>query len=267
MRIPLSVEKCLTWIADMEVEGGGIAGASDDRRPYPEVTGYLIPSLLKWGQEDRAQRCGRWLLRIQNENGGFPDRDGYLRPFDTAMAMQGFAALPDAEFKTGSKRAWEYLGQWKERNAGWPSGESRDYFVLVESIYASHSDMSDSWWDPYINLSWPFWPKQRLHYIAYALEGMQRLRMRTADLFQQVSNIPWPLSYWYGPDWSPRVDKICVCGNLQMAFLLKSARLLQICELCQKDNGGFPFVSGGRRCIAWAAKYYLDAAYEVYAES
>ena len=62
------------WIANNTV-GGGITHSSKIRKPYPEVSGYYIPTLLKWGEIDRAKHYGDWLLSIQTQEGAWQNTD------------------------------------------------------------------------------------------------------------------------------------------------------------------------------------------------
>ncbi len=72
--------------------------------PYPETSGYIIPTLLVIGYEtglneyrDRAEAIGGWLASIQLQGGGFRAREvGVLDEpdvFDTGMILLGFNAL------------------------------------------------------------------------------------------------------------------------------------------------------------------------------
>ncbi|GHU05266.1 hypothetical protein FACS1894147_11280 [Spirochaetia bacterium] len=70
--------------------------------PYPEVSGYFIPTLLNWGMRDLAVQYAKWLCSIQHENGAWYDaldKDPYI--FDTAQILKGLIAvsdiLPEAE--------------------------------------------------------------------------------------------------------------------------------------------------------------------------
>src|SRR5437867_2126471 len=54
MNISQRLERGLGWIDRHSLPNAGIAVHSKSRQPYPEVTGYLIPSLLKWDETERA---------------------------------------------------------------------------------------------------------------------------------------------------------------------------------------------------------------------
>lgn len=92
--------------------------------PYPETTGYIIPTLLALGDrfgEPRyaltAARLGQWLTTVQRPDGGFAGYELGLQQepdvFDTGMILLGFNALlrrgASAQVATAAKRAAEFL--------------------------------------------------------------------------------------------------------------------------------------------------------------
>ena len=104
------VMKALAWveanIVTNEKDVSGIAVSSKNRSVYPEVSGYLVPTLLSFGKKDLALRLADNLAYLQLENGSFPGPngdqfwgDGFV--FDTAQAVRGFLAalddIPDLE--------------------------------------------------------------------------------------------------------------------------------------------------------------------------
>jgi hypothetical protein len=75
-------------------------------RPYPETTGYLIPTLLALSRalpgfdgEQRATELGSWLLSLQDSEGWWrgglhpPKGDAAPSVFNTAQVLQGLLAL------------------------------------------------------------------------------------------------------------------------------------------------------------------------------
>lgn len=101
---------------------------------YPETTGYIIPTLLKyadsplgepdWSQQAvrAAKEAGDWLLSIQREDGGWPG--GYVhqnRPsvvFNTGQILRGTLSLyehtGEERYKLASLRAIEWI--WDQLN-------------------------------------------------------------------------------------------------------------------------------------------------------
>lgn len=91
-----SFKKALIWIEKNTVKEKGIKTASNLPLPYPEVSGYFIPSLLKWNEIERAYQYGNWLLEIQHKDGYWMDpKHEYPHLFDTGQILKGLLALYD----------------------------------------------------------------------------------------------------------------------------------------------------------------------------
>ncbi len=94
---------------------------------YPETTGYIIPSLLRYARYEKAQwsneaekaalQAGEWLLAIQRDDGGWPG--GYVeqnRPsvvFNSGQILRGMLALyehnKDPRWKEAALRCIEWI--------------------------------------------------------------------------------------------------------------------------------------------------------------
>lgn len=92
-------QRAIQWIHEntlTEKEGKSIINNSRLRKGYPEVTGYYIPSLLRWGYRELAVEYAKWLLSIQKENGSWHDTfDTSPYVFDTAQILKGLLAIRD----------------------------------------------------------------------------------------------------------------------------------------------------------------------------
>ena len=93
---------------------------------YPETTGYIIPTLLRYSTyknsqwprqaESTALKAGEWLLTIQREDGGWPG--GYVsqnRPsvvFNSGQILRGLLTLYDYTGETRWKDAAERCILW-----------------------------------------------------------------------------------------------------------------------------------------------------------
>lgn len=88
-------KRALNWIRDNTIDGNGITVTSKERKIYPEVTGYYIPTLLQWGGErDLAISYANYLCGSQSESGAWYDSDGkdpYV--FDSAQILKGLLAI------------------------------------------------------------------------------------------------------------------------------------------------------------------------------
>lgn len=89
-----SVKKAAEWIEKNTIAGEGIINNTLVRKSYPEVTGYYIPTLLRWGFRGLALQYAKWLCQIQAESGAWYDTigtDPYV--FDTAQVLKGLLAI------------------------------------------------------------------------------------------------------------------------------------------------------------------------------
>ena len=84
----------ISWIENNTVKDKGIINNTNLTQPYPEVTGYFIPSLMRWGKRDMAISYAKWLCSIQKEDGSWWDTDD-KEPFifDTAQILKGLLAV------------------------------------------------------------------------------------------------------------------------------------------------------------------------------
>jgi malonyl-CoA O-methyltransferase len=103
--------RALEWVRANELPTGGIRVHSNASISYPEVTGYLIPTLLKYGERDLAVRLAHWLLSIQRSDGGFAGPDGLPYVFDSGQVLRGLLAVHQIvpEALPAARRLADYL--------------------------------------------------------------------------------------------------------------------------------------------------------------
>jgi hypothetical protein len=91
--------------------------------PYPEVSGYLIPTLLRYDElfphlrlAEKAEASARWLCRLQRPEGALPGGTGEAGPpsvFNTGMILLGLTAaarrFDDPAFPEAAARAARWL--------------------------------------------------------------------------------------------------------------------------------------------------------------
>ena len=97
--------KCITWIKEHVIDDKGICVTSTEMHVYPEVTGYYIPTLIRWGYKDLALRFAKGLISIQRSDGGWNGPNGdtpYV--FDTAQILKGLNAIRE-EFPSAEEAA------------------------------------------------------------------------------------------------------------------------------------------------------------------
>lgn len=94
--------RAIGWVLDHSIKNEGIAFSTSRVKSYPEVTGYYIPTLIRWGYRDLAKSYAKWLCRIQKDDGSWHeemDKDPYI--FDTGQIIRGLlsarALLPEVD--------------------------------------------------------------------------------------------------------------------------------------------------------------------------
>ena len=193
---PAIYRKAVQWVHEHTAQGAGIINNTALQLPYPEVTGYYIPSLLRWGYRDLAIGYAKWLCAIQKEDGSWydtEDRAPYV--FDTAQILKGLLAvknlfpqadghirrgcdwilgnmLPSGRLTTPTKDAWGSPGTCSEiihiyclsplRDAGKIFGEPR-YEEAARKILSYYLENHREEIEHFSLLS---------HFYAYVVEGL-----------------------------------------------------------------------------------------------
>lgn len=116
-------------------------------RSYPETTGYIIPTLLNWGETARDAEAKRralamadWLLTVQTDKGAVNNLIGLPTVFDTGQVIFGWLAAyretGKSQYLEAAKRAGDWLiaaldsdGVW--RNPSDSGGPGRVYNARV----------------------------------------------------------------------------------------------------------------------------------------
>lgn len=129
----------MVWLAraqDRSGCGGLSAGYSYKRGwlpPYPETTGYAIPTFLAWARAsgrdeaaDRAVRMGDWEMDIQLPDGGVPGGMGVSDEpvvFNTGQVIFGWLALHEltgrAAYLEAAVRAGDWLAAAQDEDGRW----------------------------------------------------------------------------------------------------------------------------------------------------
>lgn len=100
-------KKAISWIEAntiVEKTGKSIINNTNCPKGYPEVTGYYIPTLIRWGYRELAIDYAKWLISIQHDDGSWYDTfDQMPYVFDTAQILKGLLAAysiwPDENVK------------------------------------------------------------------------------------------------------------------------------------------------------------------------
>ena len=264
----------LRWVKKNYIKGNGIA-SWPGYSAYPEVTGYLIPTLLSHGEVNLARKLANWLVKVQDKSGGFLGLDGKLRSFDTAAALRGLEIAVGYFSDKELAKAVDSAGKWIVENTLSEDGqifsqpdkkELCNYSLRVNGIL----DIKARWIDNR-NPSWPFLSHaDRSHYIAYALEGFLALGL-DSEAKKVLANVekgvigPGFIAYQVGENWTPQAKYACYTATAQVGLLLTR---LGIKSELQKTflgnlfnaldkNGGLP-ARNGSMATSWTAKWLLD---------
>lgn len=284
----------IDWLAAQELPGGGIRVHSAHPHAYPEVSGYIVPTLMNYGRQALAARLVRWLTRIQKADGAFtdPDRDQpYL--FDTGQALRGLLAGIDLvpEAQDAAHKAADYLhGQMLNAGRGgfrlgYADGaaggiaESIHLYVLPPLLRAAerlerpeYAEAARRCLDHYRDSPGVLNPDDLTHFLAYRLEalidlGCADLAGPILDALREVQTADGAVRAQSGARWvcTPGLAQIAVCWY-KTGQTNPADRALGWLERRQEPSGGFlgSYGRGGTYFpeveISWAAKYYLDAA-------
>lgn len=292
-------EKALRWIFDNTLENGGFRATSAHEAAYPEVTGYVIPTLVTYGYYEEAKAAVKWLLTLQNDNGGFNGIKGTADEnkefvFDSGQILRGFLALKDDKnlksvLEKAIDKVCEYLCDQMIDNGknGYKIQYAVDEKFIAEPIliytlaplkeaaeYRKRNDWkiaADNCLKYYITHKDFLSKKTLTHFLAYQIEALIELEQQKyiADcmnyfeiMYKERGYIPGV----EGAEWT------CSTGNAQIAICCYltgrnelANKLVEDLEKLQMNTGGF-FGSYGKNPeyfpnaeILWANKYFLDA--------
>ena len=268
----------LEWIAGAINPTGGIAAWKDTsgtkHRSYPEVAGYLIPTLFDWGCDDLACGFANWLLKVQNGDGSFDGLDEVPRTFDTSACWEGleraYIETHEDSYIIAAKKARGWL-KTQVRPDGTLKREPRyddTHLYTMRASWLIGSKAGAKHWTPKGAWDERWGEKQRTHYLAYMLEGLWRMgvydEVETALEASQTAFLPGGLMPMYvRKNWLPD-GGTDGCATAQFAMLYSWAgidpwRLMEGAEKFRQPSGGIWQSLDDHREISWGAKYYLDA--------
>lgn len=252
------MQNTLSWIKANELPSGGIA-AWPGKCAYPEVTGYLIPTLVRHGEIELALRCATWLTTIQHPTGGFASIDGTTRlhGFDTAACYQGLRCAHDLtgveRYGLAASMATSFLSSLMLSSGhfeAWPGGGVRQYCARINGILSVMIPFAISWSD-------------RVHFLAYALEGYLNLGYihEVRFVLQHLPSRPDGLMYHMlqdGVGYGDDVIATCQIAMLKHRVGLDASPQIEAARRHIHPNGGVPQSTTIPTEMAWGAKFYLD---------
>ena len=268
------IQKALAWIKDHVIEGQGVAVSSQRRDAYPEVTGYLIPTLLSCGEHELAGRFALWLVDAQQTDGSFAPpqgRQGYA--FDTGQVIRGWAAMLHRmpELETPLRRACHWIMETADSRTGrlavppsrscWSLGKRgevnegihlyaltpmlRAGEALNEPRYAQFVGKSRDYYLKNVNLTDFRQPNALTHFFAYIQEALLDLGCEDQARKGMASVAAYQQPNGAVPGYSD-VKWVCSTGLAQLAQvwyrLMETQRAdaaMKVLAALQNPSGGF----------------------------
>lgn len=289
-----AVHKALSWIRNHTVKGRGVCVTHKKKIPYPEVTGYTIPTLIAWKEEALARRYAEWLLSIQMEDGSFPAVNGAPYTFDTGQVLRGLCRLfdfqPDVfEGPVRSTCDWLLTQINEEGRMLTPSDEywrdltdDRIHLYVLPPLKESGEKLGvPAYLDGVKKVLDHYKGRSRLldfdtlsHFYGYIVEALSDLgetdlaltaMERIASLQKEDGSVP----AYEDRDWIclPAVAQFALIGY-KTGMVDFADRALRYLLTVQRRSGGF-LGSRGRGAtympkeeVSWACKFFLDACYQ-----
>lgn len=150
-----SLDITASWLVESINKGNGGSCAYFSplgwSKPYPETTGYIIPTLLRlsdFKSEDfykqKSVSCGKWLLSIQNNDGSWngglhPTNKGKPSVFNSGQILKGVVALfnetQNERYLEAAKKCGSFLLSKMDTNGMFVGDDYRSKFT--PSYYTS----------------------------------------------------------------------------------------------------------------------------------
>lgn len=255
---------------------------------YPEVSGYLVPTLLRYGERGLGTRLLRWLLCIQRGDGSYASPAGTPQVFDTGQVLRGLLAGSNlvGGALSAAERAADYLcGQlveggargFAERYAG-EIPEAVHLYVLPPLIRASEAlgepgyrVAAERCLDFYCKADGTLEGGDLTHFLGYQIEalidmGRGDLALPVLDLLRERQRPDGSVPAKRGVKWvcAPGLAQLALCWY-KVGWWEAADKAVGWLERHQTADGGFRG-SYGRGADyfpdaepAWAVKFYLDA--------
>lgn len=297
-------QKAVGWLqahTKQEANGASLIVNTETPKGYPEVTGYTIPSLLRWGCRDLAISYAKWLLSIQREDGGWNDwsgKAGYV--FDTGQILKGLVAI--CPIYPAAKPALERGVLWLLSNkqesgrlvtpdkSQWTDGDESfeliHLYCLRPVLDAAELFHREDWKRDVADIVRYYVTRHRdtivhfrflSHFYAYVMEAL--LDLGEEDLVREaMGNLaPYQTAEGAVPAYHD-VHWVCSTGLFQLALVWFRIGEVErgnkaFSYACHMQNasggwyGSYPTVEDEANDyfpfaeISWANKYFLDALY------
>jgi len=295
MLLSYSTDKAINWLKNHVLPSGGIEAWEGYGRPYPEVSGYLIPTLLKYKEycgDGLINSLGCYVFDVQAPNGGYHGIDGVIRSFDTGACLEGLEAYAESGLPHKYKE-WLHLGnisrsirktrgflenfRFKDMsvdNFGGRLIKSADdigthYYTCRVDGVLQNPDTERMWG---INNFHPRLVEKacRTHYIAYWLEGLYKCGLEIKPVLEEFTKVIglglMPYNVFYRGGYIHWQEGIDTTATFQFAIHYWNCGMEDIATSLfmgglkfMQDDGGIRLNREDSKCKSWTIKYFLDA--------
>jgi glycosyltransferase involved in cell wall biosynthesis/ubiquinone/menaquinone biosynthesis C-methylase UbiE len=293
-----SLSRAIDWLKHNTLPGQGIIVSGRKKIPYPEITGYLIPTLLEAGERDLALNFARWLMSVQRPDGSFtgPGVDISFA-FDTGQILRGLVVAMD--YLPGLEKPIRRACDWLIANSSsegrlpvpanqnaWDMGrrgtisEGVHLYVLPPIVKAGER-LNEPYYLNFVQKSLNYYirnmelnnfklPNMLTHLFVYIQEALFDLGVYelAAEGMRNLAAFQWEnggvpaysdVAWVCSPGLAQAAVVWCKLGEKERADLA-----LSFLKSLQNPSGGF-FGSYGvdadyfpQEEISWAVKFYLD---------
>ncbi|MGA2666610.1 MAG: methyltransferase domain-containing protein [Patescibacteria group bacterium] len=285
-KIYSNYNKALSWIRANSLPGKGIVVSNQSKLSYPEVTGYLIPTLMQAGEHNLAFDYADFLCRVQQKNGSFLGIDKKEYIFDSGQALRGLLAASHrwSKYKIYAHKTAEYLVRSMKRNGRFPpmynrSISDRVCVYVLPPLFESAQMFKKEKIKLAAQKSLKYYKNQAgilefnllSHFYAYIIDGFIEMgekkfvghAVEKIFLTQKRNGaIPAYRNSWWSC--SAGTAQFAVIGY-KMGFIEEANSAIDWLISVQNKSGGF-FGSYGLGAkyfpneeISWAANFFLDA--------
>ncbi|KON98332.1 hypothetical protein AF333_03020 [Aneurinibacillus migulanus] len=288
-------ERAIKWIHKNTIDNQGIIVHSQQKVCYPEVTGYFIPSLIRWGEKKLALQYARWLVSIQNEDGSWNDPLGLTAyTFDTGQILKGLVSMVDSypEFKVAILKGCHWIVNQIDEEGRITTPDTSQWILpngkmTPEAIHLYALEpvklVADKWnienFSEKIGIALKYYLQRDdlvefdtlSHFHAYIIEALVDLgeTSHAIEAMEKINHIYEQKGFipgYHNADW------VCSTAMFQYALIMyklgwveRADKIFEYTCHLQNDTGGF-FGGYGEGAtyfpieeISWANKYFLDA--------
>lgn len=266
----------------------GIYISNRQCQEYPEVTGYFIETLLKWGYNDIAKDCFNWLLLIQNTDGGWPDLTLNKTSvfFDSAQIIRGIKCYSDLYKINASQSIKSYLSYFSKNK----EDQLLPHQLTITGISWYFINLQAAWivnkyWPEYISVKWlhnklkrsfDVWSPgfQNSHFDIYILEAMHELQLFPDKFNKYITYFDNKVSENGLVPCDRKNQAPCYTASAQLGVLYyklgrrKEADMLLFRLLQELDIDEGNWTGSGiegnymqNEQVSWTLKYFLDMLY------